>query len=327
MDSLTHALTGAIIGHALGNSKMGTKAMVIGAIAANIPDFDAAFTPFFDPVEAMFIHRGFSHSLLLMFIGSVFLGYLLSRYYKSRHPFGFWWLQVLIPWLSHLLMDIFNTYGTGILEPFSSVRISFDSMAIIDTNLLVILVLTLSAIIFLREKFRFQKRFIALLGLSLGLLYFLLNVYIKLSLEREVRDRLEAAGVDFTRIHSTPLPLTNLVWMVVVEDSSGYRVSQVNIIKKQIVCHSLLLKGMENNITTCSLERIKEFTKNYFTIDYSDQGYFYVNDLRFSSLESSYPGAYVLRFKIDEKNCRVERTHPSRGINPMNISMLVRKIF
>ena len=327
MDSLTHALTGAIIGHALGNSKMGTKAMVIGAIAANIPDFDAAFTPFFDPVEAMFIHRGFSHSLLLMFIGSAFLGYLLSRYYKSRHPFGFWWLQVLIPWLSHLLMDIFNTYGTGILEPFNSVRISFDAMAIIDINLLVILVLTLAALLFLREKSRFQKRFIALLGLSVVLLYFLLNVYIKLSLEREVRDRLEAAGVDFTRIHSTPLPLTNLVWMVVVEDSSGYRVSQVNIIKKQIVCHSLLLKGMENNITTCSLERIKEFTKNYFTIDYSDQGYFYVNDLRFSSLESSYPAAYVLRFKIDEKNCRVERTHPRRGINTTNISKLVRKIF
>ncbi|HOK86547.1 MAG: metal-dependent hydrolase [Tenuifilum sp.] len=328
MDSLTHALTGAIIGHALGNSKLGTKAMVIGAIAANIPDFDAAFTPFFDPVEAMFIHRGFSHSLLLMFIGSAFLGYLLSRYYKSRHPFGFWWPLVLIPWLSHLLMDIFNTYGTGILEPFSSVRISFDAMAIIDINLLVILVLTLAALLFLREKSRFQKRFIALLGLSVVLLYFLLNVYIKLLLEREVRDRLTTTGIDFTRIHSTPLPLTNLVWMVVVEDSSGYRVSQVNIVKKQIVSHTLLLKGKEKNITTCcSLERIKEFTKNYFTIDYSDQGYFFVNDLRFSSLESSYPAAYVLRFRIDEKNCRVERTHPRRGINTTNISKLVRKIF
>lgn len=327
MDSITHALTGAIIGHATGNSKLGPKAMVVGAVAANIPDFDAAVTPFFDPVEAMFIHRGFSHSLPLLLIGSAFLGYILSRYHKSRHSFGFWWLLVILPWLSHLLMDIFNTYGTGILEPFSSLRLSFDSIAIIDFNLLVILVLTLAALFFFREKPQPKKRFIALLGLSIVALYFLLNVYIKVSLEREVRGRLTTSGINFTRIHTTPLPLTNLVWMVVVEDSASYRLSQVNIIKKQIVSHTLLLKGMGKNSTPCPMARLKEFTKNYYTIDYTSQGYFYVNDLRFSSLESSYPAAYVVRFKVDETTCKVERTHPQRGIIPENILKLMRKVF
>lgn len=326
MDSLTHALTGAIIGHVLGNKKIGPKAMILGAVAANIPDFDVAFTRFFDPVEAMFIHRGFSHSLLLLAGGSIFLAYLLKKFSRTHYSFGFWWLMVLLPWLSHLIMDIFNTYGTALFEPFSSIRVSFDSMAIIDLNLLIILVFTLLALFFFRKKQHRFKQLLGIFGLALVSLYFTLNAFIKLSLEGEVKRRLTTSDIAFTRIHSTPLPLTNLVWMVVVEDSASFRVTQVSVLKKQIVSHTLLLKGNDDK---CSdpMKRIKEFTKGYFTIDRDDRGYFYVNDLRFSSLETSYPAAYVLRFKVNEKNCRVERTHPKRGITPEKILKLMRKVF
>mgnify|MGYP000011745082 CR=1 FL=1 len=326
MDSLTHALTGAIIGHALGDNKIGPKAMILGAVAANIPDFDVAFTRFFDPVEAMFVHRGFSHSLLLMVSGSILLAFFLKRFARTQYSFGFWWLMVLLPWLSHLTMDIFNTYGTALFEPFSSFRVSFDSMAIIDVNLLFILALTILALFFFRKKqYRF-KQLVGILGLVMVTLYFALNVFIKLSLEREVKERLTASDIAFTRIHSTPLPLTNLVWMVVVEDSASFRVTQVSILKKQIVSHTLLLRG---NVDKCSdpIKRIKEFTKGYYTIDIDGRGYFYVNDLRFSSLESLYPAAYVVRFKVDETTCKVQRTHPKRGITPGNIFDLMRKVF
>lgn len=327
MDSLTHALTGAIIGHAIGDSRLGPKAMLIGAVAANIPDTDVIFTRFFDPVEAMFVHRGFSHALILMAGGTLLLAYFLKRFSHAHYSFGFWWLMVLLPWFSHLIMDIFNTYGTALFEPFNSIRVSFDSMAIIDFNLLLILLFTLFALFFFRKKQHRYKQLVGIGGLVLVTLYFALNAFIKLSVEKEVKNRLKTYEIEFNRLHSTPLPLTNMVWMVVVEDSSGFRVSQVNILKKQMVSHTLLKKGIDKKITHCALDRIKEFTKNYYTFDYSDQGYFYMNDLRFSSLESSYPAAYALRFKINEKSCRVEITHPRRGINSANICKLVRKIF
>ncbi|MEW5847119.1 MAG: metal-dependent hydrolase [Bacteroidota bacterium] len=326
MDSLTHALTGAIIGHALGDTKIGPKAMIIGAVVANIPDFDVAFTRFFEPVEAMFIHRGFSHSLLLLVVGSLFLAYFFKRFSRTLYSFGFWWLMVLLPWLSHLIMDIFNTYGTALFEPISSIRVSFDSMAIIDVNLLLILSFTFLALFIFRKKQNRYKQWLGIVGLALVLLYFTLNVLIKFSLEGEVKERLKTSDIAFTRIHSTPLPLTNLVWMVVVEDSSGFRVTQVSILKKQIVSHTLLVKGNDDKCSE-SLKRIKEFTKGYYTIDNDNQGSLYVNDLRFSSLESVYPAAYVIRFKVDETTCKVQRTHPKRGITPGNTRKLLRKVF
>lgn len=326
MDSLTHALTGSIVGHAMGGKKIGPKAMLLGAVAANIPDFDVAFTRLYNPVEAMFVHRGFSHSLVLLAGGSLTLGYLLKRYHKGQYPFGFWWLMVLLPWLSHLAMDVFNTYGTALFEPFSSIRASFDSMAIIDVNLLFILVLTLIALFFFPKKHHRYKQLVSVIGLVLVSLYFTLNAFIKLALESEVKEKLTYSGIAFTRIHTTPLPLTNLVWIVLIEDSLSFRVTQVNILKKQIVSHTLLDKGISNEECNYALKRIKEFSKGYYTIEQTTQGYFYVNDLRFSSLESGYPKAYVLRFKVEEATCKVSRAHPVRGITAQNIVKLMRKV-
>ncbi|HDP75521.1 MAG TPA: metal-dependent hydrolase [Bacteroidales bacterium] len=325
MDSLTHALTGAITGHAIGDSRLGPKAMLIGAVAANIPDSDVIFTRFFDPVEAMFVHRGFSHALILMVGGSLLLAYLLKRFAREQFSFGFWWLMVLLPWFSHLIMDTFNTYGTALFEPFSSIRVSFDSMAITDFNLVLILLFTLLALFLLRKKQHRYKQLVGIVGLVLVMLYFALNVFIKLSVEKEVKDRLKTYKIGFNRLHSTPLPLTNLVWMVVVEDSSAFRVSQVNILKKQMVSHTLLTKNGIDDRCSNPLRRIREFTKGYYTIDKDDRGYFYVNDIRFSSLEFGYPAAYVIRFKVNETTCTVNRTHPKRGLTPRNIRKFLQK--
>lgn len=326
MDSLTHALTGAVIGHSLGNSKMGPKAMVWGAAIANIPDLDTLLTPFFSPVDAMLFHRGFSHSILLMLIGSVILAYTLKRFSHKQYSFGFWWLFILLPWLSHLVMDIFNTYGTAILEPFSSVRVSFDSMAIIDINLLLILTLTLIILFIFRKKQQRHLRSIGIAGLVVVSLYFSLNAFIKVSLENKVMKMLTDSGIGYTRIHSTPLPLTNLIWMVVVEDSASFNVGQVNILKKQLVSQTVLPKGNDQMNCQHTLSKIKRFTKNFYTIERGNGDLVYVNDLRFSSLESSYPAAYVIRFKVDDRSCAVERAHPNRSINLKNIRQMLGEV-
>lgn len=325
MDSLTHALTGAIIGNTLSKNELGAKGMVYGAIAANIPDLDVLFTPFFEPVKAMFVHRGFSHSIILAIAGSALLAYLLKRFSGKQLTFSFWWVLIALPWLSHLLMDIFNTYGTAVLEPFCSIRVSFDSMPIIDFNLLVLLTITLTVQLISLKKSGF-KQLTGAFGLLLVAFYFLLNVIIKVNLETEVKDKLKAAGIAYNRMHSTPMPLTNLVWMVVVEDSLSYGVAQVNILDNR-VSNQIILARNDNGLScTPKLNRIKEFTKGYYTVSKTDKGYFYVNDLRFSSLEQTYPDAYVIRFKVDERSCTVQRAHPKRGINLSNIKKLANRL-
>ncbi|WGU68133.1 metal-dependent hydrolase [Capnocytophaga canimorsus] len=68
MDSLTQIVLGASIGEAMLGKKLGNKAPLYGAIAGTIPDLDVFVGKLYDPITAITIHRGFSHSILFFLI-------------------------------------------------------------------------------------------------------------------------------------------------------------------------------------------------------------------------------------------------------------------
>jgi len=325
MDSLTHALTGAIIGDAIAGQKVGRKAMLIGAFAANIPDLDVLALNVFNSVDALFVHRGFSHSILLMILGSAALAYLLNKRFSKRLNFTNWWLLILIPWFSHVSMDIFNTYGTAIFEPFSNTRVSIDSMAIIDLNLLVILLLSLFGIFLTERKPKF-KRFLSLASLFAVILYFVAGVLIKAAIEREVKLYLTQNDVSYNRIYSTPVPLTNLAWMVLVEDSASFRVSYINVPKNQIYKHFYIKKDFVKFDCPVLEEKLVDFSKGFYAVKHDD-GKIFFTDLRFSTLAEAPKNSPVLSIEINPNSCKASRNHPKRDINLKNAAALYRRLF
>src|ERR1043165_4338618 len=92
MDSLTHIVLGAAIGEALLGKKIGRKAMLWGALADTIPDFDVFASPCVSQAQQLF-----------------FLGMF-----------------------THILIDALTSYGTGWFEPFSSYRVSFNTIFVAD---------------------------------------------------------------------------------------------------------------------------------------------------------------------------------------------------
>src|SRR4051812_10041859 len=64
MDNLAHALVGAALGRAVADRHV-ARAGLIGAIAANAPDWTEVFTGFFgwDRADYLVQHRGITHSL------------------------------------------------------------------------------------------------------------------------------------------------------------------------------------------------------------------------------------------------------------------------
>ncbi len=325
MDSLTHALTGAIIGEATAGSKIGKKAMLIGALAANIPDLDVLVTPFFDPIKAMFVHRGFSHSFLLLIPGSLLIAYLLSKKIIKSLTLIHAWMLIFIPWLSHLVMDIFNTYGTALFEPICSIRVSFDSMAIVDLSLLLILSFFWVAILQAKRKQQNTVK-LSVIAMIAVMAYFGLSSIIKIRLEQRLSSHASHSKILPQRVHTTPLPLTNMAWMVVTEDSATFEISHVNIIKNHVFRHARISKS-NHRICKQQVQKLIEFTKGYFLIDSVGENLYYFYDLRFSSLEREYPKAYVLQFKIDASCCKVSRAHPKRGINISNAISLYSELF
>jgi len=98
MDSLTQMVLGAAVGQAVLGKKIGNRAVLWGAIAGTIPDLDVIPGYFMDEITALGFHRGFSHSLFFVAIGSLFFAYFSYRFYLSL-----WYDSVYVKWWNTLI--------------------------------------------------------------------------------------------------------------------------------------------------------------------------------------------------------------------------------
>lgn len=57
--------------------------MIYGAIAGTIPDLDTIVGQFLDPLTAIEIHRGLSHSIVFSLVMVPLLGWLVSKIHKN----------------------------------------------------------------------------------------------------------------------------------------------------------------------------------------------------------------------------------------------------
>ncbi len=133
MDTVTHGLTGLLIARALpeewksGHPKTATAAVVLGSV---LPDADNVATLLGSELYLR-IHRGLSHSLLGISFSSLVVALLFSRYGKWKDGKRLY-LLVSLGQLSHVALDLLNSYGTQILQPFSDARLAMDLLFIVD---------------------------------------------------------------------------------------------------------------------------------------------------------------------------------------------------
>ena len=231
MDSLTHIVLGAATGEAILGRKVGNKALVWGAIAGSVPDFDVAVTWLFDPVKALFVHRGFSHSIFFVLLAAPLLGWVISKIHRDA-TFRQWTFMSLVAILIHSTIDCFNTYGTALLEPFSNARLAFDSIGIIDFTLLVTLIILVIANLFFKRGSKIRQ-YISYSALAFTLIFVGLTVANKLHIEHNIKKQLAEQNIQYTRLKTAPLPITNLLWLVLAEDSAGYRYGYVSSFDRQ----------------------------------------------------------------------------------------------
>ncbi len=139
MDTLTHGLAGWLIARAIPSDpprKEATAAVVIGSV---LPDADNVASLLGSELYLR-IHRGISHSLVGMAVASILVALLLYRYGKWKDLKKLT-LLVFLGMLSHVALDLLNSYGTQIFQPFSDARLSFDLLFIIDLAFTGIIVL------------------------------------------------------------------------------------------------------------------------------------------------------------------------------------------
>ena len=111
MDSFTQIALGIAVAEVCAGKKLKNKTFLYGAILGTLPDLDVVFGMFLNPVDAVLIHRGISHSLLLFLLVSPLFGWLIPKIEKQKISFFTATNMVFWTLLTHVLLDMFTSLG------------------------------------------------------------------------------------------------------------------------------------------------------------------------------------------------------------------------
>ncbi|MGG3466065.1 metal-dependent hydrolase [Neobacillus pocheonensis] len=112
-----------------------SQAVILGTvIGSNAPDFDFIYRV---KGKGSYFrnHRAISHSLPVLPLWSIAVsGIIYSFFPESSFLHLFLWTLLAV--ILHVFFDLFNVHGTQILLPFSKKWIAFDSLPLVDPNIL-----------------------------------------------------------------------------------------------------------------------------------------------------------------------------------------------
>ncbi|MBO9566941.1 MAG: metal-dependent hydrolase [Niastella sp.] len=286
MDSLTHIVLGACIGEVVAGKQLGKKAMFWGILTQSLPDIDFVASFWMNPVNDLLAHRGFTHSFLFIALVAPLLALAADRwhrphYYSWRGFTGLFALEMLV----HVLLDACNAYGTGWFEPFSHYRASFHLLFVADPLFSVWPFIAFMVLLFARTTYKARRKW-AISSFVLCTAYIVVSIINKTSVDRAVKEMARQEGVNYKRYFSTPTPLNNLLWFVVLEDDKGYYIGHRSVFDTDTAnLHYVLrredyLEPIENKEDVHQLIR---FSQGYYTIDKYDSTLVF-NDLRFGQM-------------------------------------------
>lgn len=223
MDSLTQILLGGAVAAAVAPHGHRRAALLAGAALGTFPDLDvfpiALWTD--DQVQRVTLHRGLTHSLLVLpWIGLALWAWLRTRGGRVAQSPGRWFVAIELALLTHPVLDAFTVYGTQLSWPLATPPVMWSSMFIIDPLYTVWLLLGCVVAWFARGRRAARIALVAGLALSSGYLGFSLAA--KAAVERHAGSALAALGLGHAPRISVPMPFTTLLWRVLVMTPDGY---------------------------------------------------------------------------------------------------------
>ena len=221
MDSLTQAVLGGAVGHAVAGKTLGRRAALWGAVAGTLPDLDVLAYPFLDTAGELVVHRGTTHGLAFGLVVGPALGWAAWRLSRWRtasagpevparagpEAWRAWVALWTLALVTHPLLDTFTVYGTQLLAPFSRRPFAVGSVFIIDPFYSVPLLVCLGVAV-VRKRPGW-----AAVGLAVSCGYLGWSLVAQQTVRQRVEPRLPGAE----RVLVTPMPLQTLLWRVEVE--------------------------------------------------------------------------------------------------------------
>ncbi len=219
MDTLTHALSGALLARA---SYRPTQILdvrrrcVIGTLAAAQPDIDILFQ-LGGPFWYLDHHRGITHSVLLWPLWTWMLAWLSARIDHNVHPPRAYAGVIALGILAHIGGDVITAYGTQILAPLSAWKAAWPITFSIEPYFSGILLLSL---LWARGTHATRR---ACIGLAVFVGYLAAQAGWAHSALGIAHRYATQIGLPTAACAALPQPLSPLRWKLVVVTPQGYR--------------------------------------------------------------------------------------------------------
>ena len=233
MDTLTHALSGALLGRATAPREPDPVAlstgrrMLVGAAAAAFPDLDFV-TSYLSPLAYLHHHRGITHSVLLLPLWALLIAVLFAAVWRWKPGWRAYYGIAAMSLAAHIVGDLITAFGTMIFAPFSDARYALSATFIIDLWFTGIILAGLAASALWRSS-----RAPAVAGLAVLAAY----VGFQLVMQQRAIDfgvqYAKSNNMPDARVTAMPRPVSPFNWTVFVEEDVAYRYAHVNLIRKE----------------------------------------------------------------------------------------------
>lgn len=317
MDSLTQIVLGAAVGEAVLGKKIGTRAMLWGAIAGTIPDLDVLLKFVTDPITSTEMHRGFSHSIVFSLLMTPLLAWVAQKIHKRREATRKDWMWLFfLALVTHPMLDMHTTWGTQFFWPFE-VRITYNNIFVVDP-LYTIPFLICVIIAMCYKRTNPKRRFFNNLGLIISTSYMALTFVFKGFGYQAVDANLAKQGIDFVEIETLPTPLNTVLWDAHIETKTGYRFGKYSLLdddspilfSKEYPKNHQLIDSIRDDQ---KIQQILKIANGWYTIEKEGDRLFF-NDLRFGQFGMNPNTAKVMwRYEIlkgPNDAVKVERVQP-----------------
>ncbi|CAK0765800.1 inner membrane protein [Gammaproteobacteria bacterium] len=234
MDTLTHALSGALLARATEGRHpspdrlpRGVR-MWAGFFAAAFPDSDV-ITRFIDPLTYLSAHRGITHSVVLLPLWALGLAFTFSWVYRRKYS---WRTFVGVCALGigiHIARDVITAFGTMILAPFSYWRVRIPTTFIIDPYFTAIILGGLIASAWWKNT-----RLPAVLGLTVLISYVGFQDILRHHAVGVGEEYAARHGLDVGPVEAIPQPFSPFHWMVVLTRRDAYYLTYVSLSRRDI---------------------------------------------------------------------------------------------
>lgn len=210
------------MGEAFAGKKVGKKAMLWGILAQSIPDIDFVASFWLNTSDNLLAHRGFTHSFLFALLITPFIAFAAYSLHKPHNiSFVRWFFFIGSVIFMHDFLDAFNNYGVGWLEPFSHVRISFNTIYVADPFFSIVPGISIVLLLLLRIKNSYRK-IIWKTGLLIPLFYLFYALANKLYVTNQTQKILANQNITYNKLLITPAPLQTWLWFVAAGNDSGF---------------------------------------------------------------------------------------------------------